>query len=289
MITASENLELHTSDLTASCLRAVQLRHEGKVIGSSPSAMFRGNLIGELFRLCHERDFAEATIFQAANEAKNNCIARARDEHQPITAAVSDAIVPLVAEAAELAKWYGERVVPTLGRVLGCELPIRWTMDVDGVPVDFASHLDLLHRLPSGILGVGDWKAREESPTLAYLDRNMQLALYFLMVKHGEILLDGEWVAFDEWPLVSWIHANNLAPYKRSGDGYKKGEHRPLERIVMGCGFEPAKESAIAEELALRVRMWRAGFFPTNPDPVGCFICPSRTHCTHFGGEYEAQ
>lgn len=282
-------IELHTSDLTASCLRSVQLRHEGKVIGSSPSAMFRGNLIGELFRLCHERDFAPATIMQAANEAKNNCITRAREEHQPITAAVADKMVDLVAEAAELTKWYGERIVPTLGKVLGCELPIRWTVELAGVTVDFASHLDLLCRSDSGALSVYDWKAREESPTKAYLDRNMQLALYYLMVKHGDILLDGEWVGFDEYPTVAWIHANNLQPYKRGGDGYTKGEHRPIDKIVLPCDFTPAKEAAILDELTTRVRMWQAGLFPTNPDPVGCFICSSRTHCTHFGGEYETE
>ena len=41
-IFAKHTLEVHTTELTASCMKAVQLRHEGKVLGETGQALFKG-------------------------------------------------------------------------------------------------------------------------------------------------------------------------------------------------------------------------------------------------------
>lgn len=300
MIATPTISELHTSDLTEPCARRVQLRLAGKTIGEYPTAMFRGSLFHAAVRALHQhtqglavwqRTFAEAAVLVATKTVQEE----AATDRRTITPAVVNALPTIQAEIVNLILNYGARLAPVVnaGRFIGCELPIRWSIDVDGEPANFASHLDLLWRAGDGRLHVWDWKTGEDAPTYAYLSRNMQLGLYWLMVRYGSVQVDGEWIDFGAFPSVAWVHVNALAPYGRKTTGkgddgqertFEKGEHRPLARVLMPCGFMEEQEAALLEELAVRVRMFRAGLFPTNPDPVGCHICPSVRWCPSFRG-----
>lgn len=288
--------ELHTSDLTAACLRAVQLRHEGKVVGEMPTAMYAGNVFGEAVANLHRVGNwspSPAEIRKMVEAAVAFVDATAEKENRPLTDAVKAGFSDTIADTCDLVRLYAQRFgsLFSASKLIGVEVPIRWTFAVDDDPVEFASHLDLLYRDPNGILTVWDWKRREDAPTLAYLARNMQLNTYALAVRYGEVLIgsggEQEWTAMDEWPAVAWLHANNLWPYTRATtareDGvevqYKKGDHRPLNRVLYVNDFDPETESVVMDELATRVRMMRAGHFPTNPDPVGCHICGSKRWC----------
>lgn len=279
--------EFHTSDLTGNCLRAVQLRHDGQVIGKTETALYRGSLFHEAVSVAYAAKWdGKPESFMALGAAKVD--AEAKRDNRPVTDAVLAAMVDLRTECVELLKWYKERFVSPDDKVIGVELPIRMTLEVDGEPVEFASHLDLLRRTKDGILTLRDFKTGEDDPTGPYLARNLQLGMYAMAIRHGSIQVDGEWIEFGEWPLVEWFHVNSLLPYKRkttdkeTGEVLPAGSHRPVDKIVRVAPIDESKERVIRDEFALRVRMWRAGHFPTNPDPVGCLICQSRHACPHF-------
>ena len=218
---------------------------------------------------------------------------RAGTENRPLTPSVLESRTQIWAEVVEIALQYGARVATIIDKLIGVEVPIRMTLaDQNGEAIDFASHLDLIGRNKAGQLVVWDWKWRDEDPSYDYLVRNLQLGLYWLAVRRGEILIDGEWVAMDEAPEVSWVHLPNLKVYsrktkRRGPDGedieFAAGDLRPMETIVKHAPFR--SESAIRDEVALRVSMMRAGLYPTNPQPDGCRFCESRQFCTRFSEE----
>lgn len=281
--------EVHTSDLTADCLRSVALRHEGKIIGESPSAMYRGNLFHEAARLIHLHGLGgEMTIESHVRMAHAAVETNANRENRPLTEAASKNATATQAEVVELLGEYVDRVLPLInaGTVIGVEVPIRMTLDIDGEPQDFASHIDLLVRYP-GCLSFYDWKTGEDAPGFDFLRRSMQLGLYCLMVAEGECMIDGEWVRFGEWPEANWVHVNALAVYKRKtkgpdGEDYAKGDKRPIDKIVVEAGIVPEGRAALVAELTTRVRMMRAGLYPTNPGEQRCRFCESRTFCPTF-------
>ena len=285
-------LEIHTSDLSAECLRSVELRWEGKVDGEMPGAMVRGSLwhyaAEDWHALLGSNGVPEPKVCVA------NAIQKLHDEaaksNRPMTAAALRNLEETKAEVIELLGHYSRRFIDIFDneatKVIGCEVPIRYEFEVDGEPVMFASHLDLLFRNEAGI-HCWDWKTGEDSPTYDYLNRNMQLAMYALALRHGEVLVGGWWTRMEQWPSLSWCHVNNLAPYRRAvtlGDGTKfaKGDLRPLQSVLMPADIREEAEPAIRRELQMRVRMIRAGFFPTNPTEKGCFVCPSKAHCQEF-------
>lgn len=271
--------DIHSSDLTAACLRAVQLRHEGKIVAEYTSALYRGQLAGEVLRRVHEGRWA-GDLSTAILDAHKAVEANAKAENRPITQAVEKNRTDTWAEVQKAVEFYRERFREYFARCkfIGCELPIR--AEIDGR--QFASHLDLLFRDPEGQLCVWDWKWRQDSPTFAYLARNLQLAMYTLSVRHGAVMLDDDWIEFGEWPRIAWVHLPNLMPYGRSGEWGKKGEHRPEEKIVRWLPAHSQWESKIRAEFALRGRMMEEDLWPTNPDPVGCELCESRMYCQPF-------
>jgi hypothetical protein len=294
--------ELHSGDFTESCLRRVRLRHEGKVMGETTTALYRGSVFHEAVRILHVgRKWDRQSIGIAVTKAAAQVEAEAKANRKPLSPAVEEKKFTTQTEVEKLVQRYAGLLAPVVeaGSLIGCEMPIRLTLDVDGEPQEFASHLDLLYRQTADEdkpLCLWDFKTGEDAPTRAFLSRNLQLGFYYLALRYGSVLVDGEWLEFDEWPSVWWIHANNLAPYKRAGkytdlDGseveYKAGDMRPLQTVLHPCGFSPDKEEAIRAALVERVRMMRAGFWPASPDPVGCHICPSNRHCESFceGGE----
>lgn len=286
--------EIHTTQLTAACQKSVLLRINGRAEGTMPGAMYFGNLWHEAVRLCHERNWWH--VFQvdgAVLDAHQIVLAKAKAENRPLTEAAQKNAMADQAECSRLLLAYAQRVLPVMGTMIGCEVPIRLTLDIDGEPQEFATHLDYLGRNANGLC-VFDWKTGEESPTRPYLNRNLQFALLWLMVRRGEVLLDGFWTALEAWPQMTWVHVRNLNPYGRktvavddNGEEreFVKGEARPINKILRSPPFTESGEAALLEELTTRVRMYRAGMFPTNPDPIGCELCESSKWCPSYAGE----
>lgn len=286
--------EIHTSDLTARCLKTVELRHVGKIKAEATTALYRGLLFGECCRLIHDRGQWEnpalpGVMLDAAKAVANQL----RDERRPFSDSVNKSTPILQAEVLRLVEFYANRQRGHFAntRLIGCELPIRLTLDIDGEEQEFASHLDLLYRKDNRLI-VRDWKLREDAPTSNYLGRHMQMGIYWLSVKYGKVMVGDEWIAFDEFPMVEWFDAERLSVYKRAttildqetGEEVKvpAGTARPIEKIVLPVVFQPEQEAALLSEITTRVRMFRAGLYPTNPDPIGCHLCESNRWCPRF-------
>lgn len=283
------DIEFHTSDLTANCLKSVQLRLEGKIDPTAGRALYRGLVFGEACRYLHEgRETEPEHIVADAAAAVHKTLWK---ERRPISPAVLRDQDIIHAEIERMLRFYFEQVyIPVFSggyKLIGCELPIRLTREVDGKEVEFASHLDLLVRnIETGRLVMVDWKWRDEVPSWHYLSRNMQFGMYALALKHGYIILDKQRVYMNEWPEMYWMHAGNLEPYKKSGKtatrSWSAGDARPLSEILIPVHIHESSQDQIVADFAERVRMARQGFWPKNPDPMGCRLCESARYCPSY-------
>lgn len=279
--------EFHTTDLTEPCLKSVQLRHEGKRIARMTSALYRGCLWHEAARMLHERDAWENDLFSLVLQSNDLVMARSKEEDRPISEACERNRHETMAEVGKLLARYTMLFSGIFRRakLIGCELPVRLTMDVDGEPAEFATHADLLFRGHDGALCLWDWKTGEDSPTWEYLTRNLQFGMMHMGVAHGEVCVgDDHWVRFNEAPMMKWVHVNYLAPYGRTttvGDvTFKKGDARPIESVLRDIPVND--EGVIVDEFSTRVRMARAGHFPMIPSETGCHLCESNQFCPNF-------
>lgn len=293
MIAAPSTLaEFHTSDLAEPCQRKVLLTHQGRAVGSMPSALYRGNLLHHALRTCHSRgEWTPEAIGGSVVDAAAAVALEATRENRPITPAVVASYSDHWAEAERIVRAYGQRVAPLFPKVIATEAPIRLTLDVDGEPAEFASHIDLLSRDDKGRLCIPDFKSQADAPTRAYLNRNLQFGLYWLACKYGSIQLDewSGWQTLDEWPRMAWVHLNHLLPYGRkttvndyeTGESttYEKGQARPLDKVVLWADYVPDCEDVVRARLADFVRMRRHGLYPMSPDPLGCHLCECRDVC----------
>lgn len=270
--------EWHTSDLNSRCSKRVQLKHLGKAIPEVGSAMFRGVVFHSLAEAWHmgEQFDVKDAYGAIAREGRRLTLAAARD---------ADAIVE---EMRGLLSHYIARYAGYFGasKLLGCEVPVRWTVDVDGIPVDFASHMDLLFRDPHGALCLWDWKTGDTDWDSDHAGRSKQVGMYFMAVQYGQVMLGDEWVELQEAPSVSVVNVENCKPYSRkttakdeSGQEkeFVKGDVRPENsvRYEVLCN----NEGAIVDAFATHVRMDRAGLWPTNPTDTGCRVCDCRMAC----------
>ena len=145
-----------------------------------------------------------------------------------------------------------------------------------------------------GRIIVFDWKWRAEQPSHQYLARNMQFALYYMMVKYGNLKCGPEgfeWVDFGEPPVLVWFHLSSLKPYSRRTTAFNdqgeeqefvKGDWRPTRSILYRVEYDPEQEPNIISELQMRGKMIENDIFPLNPDPVSCRICDAEAFCTRF-------
>lgn len=290
MTTIETDNATHTSDLTAACLKSVELRLRGERIQKMTTALYAGNLFHAAVRLWHEDPMLEipVCVMTAAKMVEE----QSRSEGRPLTDAV---IADRPEHSGKCEQWlrtYAAAFSAMFPKsVVWCEVPVRITLTIDGIDEDFASHLDgLVVPIDSPTdMTIIDWKTGEDSPTYEYLSRNLQLGLYWLMVRKGRVMMDGKWCRPISNPRVAWIHARNLQPYGKRGEyvgpggeviQYKKGDLRPLHKIIQFVNFD--NEDALLAELTTRVRMKRAGLYPTNPDPAGCFVCESNQYCPKF-------
>jgi len=287
--------EFHTTHLIKTCLKAVQLSVEGKVDRRATGALYTGLLVHEALRLIHEQDMWENPAMAVA-EAVPLVDAKLIDENRPKSLATETNADDLQREALRMVEGYAVTFADEFAdrRLIGCEVPVRLTLMVDGQPAEFASHIDLLTQDAAGFVHLDDWKTGEESPTRAFLSRNLQLGMYYLCVQQGSLLLNGEWVSLLETPLVSWIHMRYCMAVKRKTTITDEGGH-PLE---LGAG-EMRPRNAIVREVMIdnpgaiirafetRVRMARANFYPATPSEVGCHLCESSRFCEHFEGTHQ--
>lgn len=284
--------ELHSSPLTAWCMRSAKLTHEGKIIPEMESALYYGSLVHEALPLVHAMGtWNEFEYSGIVKQAADRVESKSKLQGRPISRAVEKNMRATHDEVSELLALYCQRFGSYFAEctLLGTEVPVRFALEVDGVVQQFASHLDLLFRDKESKLHCWDCKSDEKGPTYHYLSRNLQLGGYWLWIKEGSVMLNGEWVEMEEWPEMSWVQLNHLFPYKRAttwvdpetGEEikYGKGDTRPTNKIVYPCGFLPECRDNIVEELMLRTRMNRLDLWPMNPDPVGCHVCHNKMFC----------
>lgn len=285
--------------LTDACPRRVQLRIEGKTTLAVPTALYRGVLVGEVLREYHQTgkwDLDPAMVTGVTDVAVRTQFLR---EGRIFTEAVEKNSEEIRTEVAGITALYIDRFAARFqqAQLIGCELPCRLTLN----KVKFASHIDLMFRDTDGSLCgepgrlvVWDWKWRQDSPTRAYLARNLQLSLYWLMVKTGSICASTTfdlWKDFGEAPIVMWCHLPALKPFSRAtvvqdDDGterqYVKGEFRPERSIIRDCGFKDTMQPWIEEEILKRVKLMKTGLDIAIPDPIGCHLCECEPWCRRF-------
>lgn len=291
--------EIHTTHLTAPCMRRVQLTAQGKRIGATETAKYRGLLAHKILQRWFTGNFKIGNFPpDLAPGCHAEVVSDADKDNEPLSPSVLENATFIQAEVGRMCDTLTSRWIEHHHgwKCLGAELPIRWDMTLPGFgdPIPFASHIDLLFRTPNG-LAVVDIKTGADDPTAYYLTRNLQLASYFLAIKHGSLRMDDDldlWESFDAYPSVYWMHFNAVAPYSRKTmskdeDGnqreYKAGEHRPWTKIMRAVDFSPEMEHQILEDIATRVTMIYGGLFPASPDPVGCMTCDCNYHCPNYG------
>ena len=287
------SLTIHTSELTASCPRQAQLRIEGREHRQATTALVRG-LVAHA-ALEHITLEPEMTTDSAVELAWDTTARKLLDEGRNMTAAVIADEDAIRLEIEAVCDQWRAYMTSRMLKVIGCELPVCMDIDIDGEPVRFESHVDCVYHGADPLTGedavvLVDWKYHQTVPTSAYLARNLQFGLYQHAIANGGLQVDGwPWLMPDGVPLVAyWCHLPNFKPYARkttvSEDGepvtYEKGDRRPANRIFYAATLnEPGR---LLEELAIRVRMYRAGLYPAIPDPTGCYLCQSSYACTSF-------
>jgi hypothetical protein len=215
-------------------------------------------------------------------------------ENRPITPAADRDAAETGTEVAELIGHYIRRFSGWFAhsKLIGVEVPIRLTTKVDEQVQEFASHVDLLYRDPHGNLCIDDWKTGDSDWDGEHVHRSMQVGMYYLAGMLGSVCLDGEWVELGESPHVCIVDVDALWPYSRkvtakdeSGADrqYVKGDDRPLSSIRWEVLV--TNEAAIWDEWSTRVRMFRAGLYPTNPTATGCRVCDSSHACPTWSRE----
>lgn len=300
--------EWHTTDLSEPCRKRVQLRLLGRIDGETAGALWLGNAVHAAMELLwvHD-DFAaidEARIEQLCVRASHAADRKAKEEGRPLSFSMQpggnqETRIEQEKLLRSIVTNYTAAMTPLRGemQVLGIEVPIRCTLEIDGEPTHFATHADLVWRDKKGQLHIDDFKTQDECPTRSYLARWVQGACMFVWTRNGTMTLDTPDfgimpLCMDEFPVVRWVHMRNFLPYKRSTtvteDGvrctYAAGEARPLSKCILYPNFEPAFEARIVHHLCELVRMGRAGIWARTPNSQACHYCDSRNHCLSFGG-----
>jgi len=307
MMKPEETEEWHTTDLTDHCPARVRLRLLGKISNRAPTAMVRGMAAGAALEYLHAHNPDEwgESHCNAAKAILYGVTATTESidaDNRILTDAAEKALRSTIPEQLEpVVNAYIRRLGPLFGKTefLGSEVPIR--MEDTQRNIKYASHLDLVVHDRDNNLGCGpglivlDWKWRKDTPSKAYLARNQQFLLYWLACKHGEMLVNtpfGEaWLGFDTFPQMVWVDLPSLKPYTRktvtkNDDGqeveYKKGDDRPLRQVMRVVRFEESQATHALNNLSQKIEMYKKGFWPCNPDPVGCGICEAEDFCSRF-------
>lgn len=291
--------EIHSTDLTDSCPRRVLLRWEGKLLPHAPTALVRGMIAGASCQFMHEAgswDDPDTAVAWGLSQTRKDL----EEDRRDMTDSVTKNLDGILAEIRTVVEQYSLRFANLFSRTdfVGCETPCKMTID----GVDFASHTDLIVRDSGNAFGFGkdrllifDWKWRMDAPTKAYLARNMQFVMYWLMANQGTFLIE-EWAGYrpienaTDAKLI-WVHLPHLKPYGRKtivkdDEGtereFKKGDTRPTHSILRHTDYLPEHREDVVAAILKRVEMYRSGFFPANPDPIKCHLCEAESFCYRF-------
>lgn len=297
--------DTHTTDLTCSCKRQRQLVLEGKGQGVTATALFRGNAGHAALEALHAafdpdvwRD--ECTVQACVMRGMEIGFQKAEADGKPITPAVERDAPDIQNELNLLIGHYAERFADYFAqcRLIGVELPVRLTLDVDGVPDNFASHIDLMFVGPDWwnegsdfMLRVWDWKFKDEAPSPDYVARHLQLGGYANVVRYGKFYKSGQWHEIECGPVgVAIVDMMRCKPYgtsrkdKDTGEYlWKKGDHRDLNRIVHSRVIDERGMARWQDDYSDHVRMKRVGIWPRSPDPISCSNCDVRAYCEEYG------
>ena len=292
--------ELHSSELTAPCMRYVQLRLLKKNRPVATTALFKGLVAGEAARIIHERHLhgnGEApALYTPIVAGAISSVRKTLDEEGRVLSDATERSIPeFTEEIAKIMENYVRLFGDRFNRctLLGCEVPVRWKWKAR-CP-EFASHIDLLMLDPWGNLVFVDWKLREQSPTHQYLARNMQFACYWATLKEGKVMLsDGltsSWRSMGANARGVWFHLNHVMPFGRKTvveddkgmeREFQRGDDRPLRMAWREIEYPDVSVDQVRQELAMRAKMFKSDLFPANPDPVSCAICESEQFCTRY-------
>lgn len=297
--------ETHTTDLTCSCKRQRQLTLEGKALGYTETALFRGNLGHGALETLHrdfDPDLWDSDIGSACCDAGLGiALEKSESDGRPISTAVDRDQIKLRDEVEKHVQHYIVRLKEYFKCVtlIGVEVPIRCPIEVDGEVEQFASHMDLVGIGPDWwnehsefTVKVWDWKFKAESPSPYLIERHPQLGAYAYAVTHGTALVDGQWIKLEGQPIsVAIVDMMRMKPYMQKTKGkdsdgnevqYVKGDHRPLNRIIHSREIGPAGMARWKHDFEDHVRMKRLGIWPKSPDAIGCDNCDVRVHCEGY-------
>lgn len=292
--------EIHSSDLTASCMKYVQLRLLKRNKPVATTALFRGLVAGEAARIIHERHLHGngeiPTLYTPIVAEAVSLVRKTLDEEGRVLSDAAERDIPeTITDIGNLMENYVRRFGDRFNkcRLLGCEVPVRWKW-MQRQP-EFASHIDLLLVDPWDNVVFVDWKLREQSPTHQYLSRNMQFACYWAALKEGKVMLsDGltsAWKTMGVNARGVWFHLNHVMPFGRKTvveddkgmeREFQKGDDRPMRMAWREIEYPDVSVSQIKADLVMRSKMFKADMFPANPDPVSCSICESEQFCSRY-------
>ena len=234
--------EIHSSELTGSCLRKIYHRLNGEVTGATTTALYRGLVAGRAMELLHQQEFdsdpSEITIEAAADTQKTLA-----SENRILTEAVEQNRGDILAEITGAVHLYQDRFGPLFKRcsLIGTELPCRIT--VDGSVLVYPK---------AGDMG---WVEFNESPTLIWCHLpNLK-------------------------PYNRKVICKNDSGEEQQ---YVRGDLRPTRSILHSVTYDDKHCGRITDELKTRAKMIKNDIFPLNPDPVSCRICDAEAFCTRF-------
>jgi hypothetical protein len=317
----------HTTDIAANCPRQALCRLRGEFDPAVSTALFAGLLAGHCCEALHVLGmWDERHISAAVAHARITVAETLAKEGRVLTEAVEKNMADIVRKVEttclEYVRRYGPRFLAC--ELIGTEIPCRLTHNGRL----YESHMDILFRDPSAVWGFGDdalfcddtkmttieIRARDLTDpnnktysiepkeqgniTYDYLARNLQMGLYKAMIRLGELCIGGIWVRFNELAVMRYVHLPSLKPFAmkttcKGEDGedreYKKGDQRPDYMVNRVITHREENIPLILATIDERARMYEAGFWPTNPSPIGCHVCGSKDWCARFDRVEEQQ
>ncbi len=290
-------IELHSSDCDP-CPGRAQLRKAGHFDGRAGTALVRGLLAHSALELLH-RDDGSSGLTSILEEAASRTLEGLANEGREPSESVSTNLPIIVKDVMAVLERYRSRILPITARMtlIGVEIPVFWPLSES---VAFSSHVDALFTDEEGRVVIWDWKWRKDQLSFSDLSRNLQLAAYFGVALDGLFclpLLPPGWVENSEaeegvWcspdgemptPLVSWVDLPSLKPYMRKTIvddlEYKKGDGRPINRIIRTVNHHPGILDKIKHAL-----IQRAELLTGEPVyiPQGCAHCECEPWCPRF-------
>ena len=292
--------EIHTSDFDP-CPARAKLRRDGRFDGVAGTALVRGISIHNALETLHNSPEESAVAAVADGVAK--CMAELEEQGRSPSDAVLNNTSALSKELAEAAVRYREQVMPICENwtLLGTEVPVYYQLRDD---VHLSSHIDILFVDSDGRARAWDWKWRVQAPSaFSDLARHLQLACYWAALADGGLvqttLRAKGWIQEgDNWcrvpegsalPELSWVDLPSLKPYARATLGkdssgkavqYKKGDCRPIDRIIRTPQFHLNQLDAIKEAALLRADLIINDMAPFIPQ--GCSHCECEPWCPRF-------